>query len=86
MKGIILAGAELRLGRPRPPSVGLFRAVGLFSSYCMMQHDAQRFGVADVDVSGGRVLYIEEKPEAPKSDADMLRAGDMGSEQVFIAS
>jgi len=31
-------------------------------------HDAQRFGVAEVDESGGLVLCIEEKPQVPKSD------------------
>ena len=31
-------------------------------------HDAERFGVAEVDKGEERVLCIEEKPEAPKSD------------------
>jgi glucose-1-phosphate thymidylyltransferase len=31
-------------------------------------HDAERFGVAEVDKDSGKVLGIEEKPEVPKSD------------------
>jgi glucose-1-phosphate thymidylyltransferase len=30
--------------------------------------DADRFGVAEVDLNSGNVLGIEEKPENPKSD------------------